>query len=419
MKNLLLITLFCVTYLGFAQCGDPLLNDFECATPAHPFDAGFIVPVTTANPGADDINASPNVGQVNDDGANAWDAVLVDYEAPIDLSVHNQLKIKVYSDDAIMIKAKVEGDAGNELEVDLGPVATGEWQELTFDFSTAAAAANTKLVLFFNFGGAEQGNIPDASNIYYIDDIVWEAAPCTSPEIANFDTCGLVHPNSKSVSLLTVANPDASGSNTSSYVGRVVDDGANPWDVVLLDYGAPIDLSTNNHLVFDVYSDDAIMVKAKIEGSMTGPAAEFDAGPLTTGEWQEVIYDFSGSVGDGNTKLVLFFNFGGDGEGHVDSATDTYYIDNLRWEPALSNNEFDIDGDVKVYPNPVSNVINIDSKINIESYKLIDITGKTILENKVDALKSLSIDVSTIKTGLYFLNVRANDAEKTFKILRE
>ena len=44
--------------------------------------------------------------------------------------------------------------------------------------------------------------------------------------------------------------------------------------------------------------------------------------------WQEFSYDFSDSVLNGNTTLVLFFNAGQNNG----SSEDLYFIDELRWE---------------------------------------------------------------------------------------
>lgn len=59
---------------------------------------------------------------------------------------------------------------------------------------------------------------------------------------------------------------------------------------------------------------------------------------------------------------------------------------------------------IKVYPNPTSNYINFDLKENTDyDIKIIDFTGKTI--KTIEANNSTKIDISELKTGIYFYNI--------------
>lgn len=84
-------------------------------------------------------------------------------------------------------------------------------------------------------------------------------------------------------------------------------------------------LNNYNKLKFKLFSTSSIQVLAKIEG---GSAVEKWSDFSTANTWQEFSYDFSDSVTNGNTKLVLFFN-AGQSNGSIQ---DTYLIDELRWE---------------------------------------------------------------------------------------
>ncbi|QTD36306.1 fibronectin type III domain-containing protein [Polaribacter batillariae] len=67
-------------------------------------------------------------------------------------------------------------------------------------------------------------------------------------------------------------------------------------------------------------------------------------------------------------------------------------------------------GDVLIYPIPAENILNINPIYNLNSvYKIIDLTGKTILRGK---LFNNTIDISNLKTGVYF--VELSDEEETF-----
>ena len=84
-------------------------------------------------------------------------------------------------------------------------------------------------------------------------------------------------------------------------------------------------MDTHNKLKFKLYSSSSIQVLAKLEG---GSAIEKWSDFSSVNTWQEFSYDFSDSIDNENTTLVLFFN-AGQNNGNPD---DIYHIDELRWE---------------------------------------------------------------------------------------
>ncbi|HLS31723.1 MAG TPA: T9SS type A sorting domain-containing protein, partial [Flavobacteriaceae bacterium] len=58
---------------------------------------------------------------------------------------------------------------------------------------------------------------------------------------------------------------------------------------------------------------------------------------------------------------------------------------------------------VKIYPNPTTGVLNLQSKTNLESYQLYDLQGRIVKQGK---LIDKQIDLSGVDNGLYFLRVR-------------
>ena len=409
-----------------APCVDPVISNFECSTPSHPFSGNGLVEI--ANPFQGGINTSANVGQFTDDGLNPWDNLSVDFGAPIDLSVNSILHVNVYAPSAVVaatpipIVAKIEGSA-NPLELPAVMItANDEWQELTFDFSAAAGAGNDKLVLFFNFAN----NNGSGSDVYYLDDYFFAPAPpappvtCVYPVISDFECHAPSHPFSGDIQ--EIANPFPGGINTSTNVGQFTDDGLNPWDNLFVDFGAPIDLSVNSTLYVKIYAPSAVVAPtpipfvAKVEGS----ANPFETSPVMItayDEWQELTFDLSSAAGAGNDKLVLFFNFANNNG----SGSDIYYIDDYFFgAPTLSTTDVTLDNAVTVFPNPAKDEVNVNSKVNITAYELIDITGKIIIQKESKTFEpSFKIDISTLKTGLYFLNVRSSTSNKVVKILKK
>ncbi len=306
-----------------------IISDFECnqnyflGNPAVETSAPIV-----NNPKPDAVNVSHFVGKYKDDGTNPTDNLVIDFgTTPIDLSVNAQLNIKVYSTKAVPLLAKLEGGVQKQVLETID--VTGKWKNYTFNFSSALGAGNTKVVLSFNDGKSDGTN----SDIYYIDDIQFLPAPCTDAVVEN---CSGVTPNlsiindfncqkNRASSATVVANPDVSCGNRSDLVGKYIDNGTEPYDALIINYGSVIDLSTKNKLKFKIYSPTSIQVLAKLEG---GTVQEVWSSYSKTNTWEEFTYDFSASVGKGNTKVVLFFN-GGKSNG---TTSDVYYIDNLRFE---------------------------------------------------------------------------------------
>lgn len=82
----------------------------------------------------------------------------------------------------------------------------------------------------------------------------------------------------------------------------------------------------------------------------------------------------------------------------------------------LSNEEFnyEVEPQISIYPNPNSGIIKIDSfNINVSDYSIYDIHGKLLKKNKLN--KKHTIDISNLKTGIYFLKI----SDTTFKILKQ
>lgn len=314
-----------------------IISDFECQ---QNYDLGLNLANPKINivdnPNGNTVNNSDLVGEYTDDGTDPYDFLTVDFNGVIDLSTNSELNIKVYSNIEMPIIAKLEGGT-TPFEVTAQVDVINEWKNYTFDFSGAVNANNTRLVLFLN-AGATNGT---ATDIYYIDDILFtENSSTCGPIVANctgvtqdlsiisdFDcqqnyTLGAT-PGSSDAPV--VQNPNISCENRSSNVGQYTDNGTDPYDALFIDLGSVIDLSTKNQLKIKVLTPNAIPILAKLEG---GTPVEVQVSANVVNEWAEYTFDFSGAIGNGNDKLVFFFNAGNTNG----TATDIYHIDDIRFE---------------------------------------------------------------------------------------
>ncbi len=233
---------------------------------------------------------------------------------------------------------------------------------------------------------------------------------CVAPIITNFE-CGMPTQNILGNGITSISNLYQTGINNSINIGQYTDDGTNGWDNLMFDYSTEIDLSSNPHLSFKLYSPSSIQVMVKLEG---GAAVEKWSDFSSINTWEELNYDFSNAVNNNNTKVVLFFNAGV----QTGTTNDVYYIDDIKWSSTFSIENSRKIYELTSYPNPVYDIIRVESMININSFVIYDIQGKNLISKKNINKKSVEIDISMLNSGTYFLKNILEKEIKTLKIIK-
>ena len=83
----------------------------------------------------------------------------------------------------------------------------------------------------------------------------------------------------------------------------------------------------------------------------------------------------------------------------------------------LSNSEFD-KANFSVYPNPANNYFVINSNLTeSSSYELVDINGKILTYGIVENKKQ--VDISSLESGFYFLNIKTQNSKFAYKIVKQ
>ena len=90
----------------------------------------------------------------------------------------------------------------------------------------------------------------------------------------------------------------------------------------------------------------------------------------------------------------------------------------IEGENPLSINNNSLEEDLVIYPNPAKDMVTVSSSIplNNAKYTIYDITGKQILNA---SLKSNTINVSKLSTGIYVLKITVDGKSKTQKIIKQ
>ncbi|PKO99394.1 MAG: hypothetical protein CVU03_01865, partial [Bacteroidetes bacterium HGW-Bacteroidetes-2] len=70
-----------------------------------------------------------------------------------------------------------------------------------------------------------------------------------------------------------------------------------------------------------------------------------------------------------------------------------------------------------VYPNPVTDILNIKTRDAVNKVSVYNVLGKLVYSATPNAL-SPTVNMSAMKTGVYFVEVTIGNATKTVKVIR-
>ncbi len=98
-----------------------------------------------------------------------------------------------------------------------------------------------------------------------------------------------------------------------------------------------------------------------------------------------------------------------------------YGVPNFKsaFELTLSSDDVILES-FKVFPNPVDDILTIkitEGNLNEYKLKIYTILGKQILN--IDELKSKNVNVSNLKSGIYFLDIQKGNTNKVIKLIKK
>lgn len=86
---------------------------------------------------------------------------------------------------------------------------------------------------------------------------------------------------------------------------------------------------------------------------------------------------------------------------------------------ALSINNNDFGFAIKVFPNPTKDNFFIESETEILEFELFDATGQLLFFRNEFCALTISIDVRSIPTGMYFLKIQTNRGLSHYKLIKQ
>jgi hypothetical protein len=427
----------------------PLIQNFETPityTLAAAFEgANASVVVDPATGGA---NGQVFSG-VQGPGGQPWQGIeFVQTTKSAKLTTNKTMTVDVYCTQAFNLLAKVaQGGAGAPDSANGQAYTTpGQWQTLTFDFASpmdntgVANGEYQKIIFFGNWNSTNNGfNNPVTSLTFYVDNIRANEGVITPPSDPIPSTPAPV-PTALDANVYSIYN-DTNNYTTTFPVqyqfgtlsgepdldSSTAVNKAYKFNFGIAGWGqgeAMANVTSYNYVSFDYWAQPGLPNGFKfVMISNSGGVVEkfYQIGTneaLVTGQWKkvEIPMSYFTNLGFASTNFFQWkvspFADSVDNAGFV-------YIDNilLTTTSVLSNSNFTT-SKVKLYPNPTSNVLNIESLGTIQTISVYNVLGQEVI-NKALNSTSTSLDVSSLNSGIYVVKTVVDGVASSTKFIKQ
>lgn len=218
-----------------------------------------------------------------------------------------------------------------------------------------------------------------------------------------------------STNLDIVANPATDGINTSdSVLMFVVVDDAATFAGAFTDHYGPIEITEENHILqMMVYKDKISPSAMKVEQGGADPTqVELKVSNTVTGEWELLTFDFTDAIGVTYNRLTIFPDF--PDTDRTEGAT--VYIDNIDWAGATSSKPAEGER-ISLYPNPAADRLTVIYP-DMNRITITNLVGQQVDDISFQDSGERVVDVSGLKTGVYFLTVESGGESSTTKFMK-
>lgn len=279
------------------------------------------------NPVSGGINTSATVAKfIARQSGNPWALVFTDGDGQFTFDATNAIvKIMVYKSVISPVHFKVEGSSP-AVEISSTNTVVNQWEEITFDFSSAIGNTYNRLVIIPDFVARTQ------DNIIYIDNIQVPDGVISNPtHTVNFEPSGVganwnwtVAENADNPALEFIPNPVSGGINTSATVAKfIARQNGNPWALFFTDDNGEFTFNSTNSIVkIMVYKPVISPVHFKVEGM--SPPIELSSANTLINQWEELTFDFSSAIGNTYNRIVIIPDFVARTQDNI------IYIDNIQ-----------------------------------------------------------------------------------------
>ncbi|MFL2623239.1 MAG: T9SS type A sorting domain-containing protein [Flavobacteriaceae bacterium] len=377
-----------------------------------------------SNPNNNGINSSNNSAKFTaSPNGEPWALAYTD-ASPITFSESNSLvRMMVLKTVVSTVAIKFEDSTNpsffKQIEV-TNTETDGDWEELTFDFSTVIGNTYDRMVIIPDF------LIRSQPNVIYFDQISFQSGGAIEDynlEDIDFEVNGFganwvwtVHNNHTNPALEIVPNPNLSSSNSSENVAKFTSKAnGEAWALTFTDNIGTFLFNQDNKIVsLKVRKDVASNFGVKFEyvdptNSQVLYFKELQLPTtITDGNWEALHFDFSSEMGRAYNRLVIIPDFESRSQDNIS------YFDQVSFSSVagFQNTFFKT---LKLVPNPANNLVQISGYFDfITAVEVFDIQGKLV--KKIVSFQD-QINISDLKAGLYFVQITAANKITTKKLV--
>ena len=378
-----------------------------------------------SNPNTTALNTSENTAKIiASPNGQPWALTYTDDGGEITFTETNSLvKMMVLKTVSTPVAIKFEDSTNpsyyKQIEV-TNNIINGEWEELTFDFSTVIGNTYDRMVIIPDFLERSQ------PHEVYFDQISFEGGGAIEDyelEDIDFEIDGFganwvwtVHNNHSNPALEVVSNPNISDSNNTEEVAQFTSlaEGA-PWALTFTDNIGTF-LLDSDHRIITLKVLKTVQTNFGIKLEYIDPTnnemlyfSEILAPTtITNGDWEQLVFDFSSDIGTAFNRLTIIPDFADR------SQTNISYFDQISFG-STAGLDSNITSIIKLYPNPATDFV----QLSVNSNKSMDVEIFDALGKSVKRIfnSQTNINIHDLKSGVYFVLLKIGDRLITKKLL--
>jgi hypothetical protein len=216
-----------------------------------------------------------------------------------------------------------------------------------------------------------------------------------------------------------VLNPDKSSINKSDSVLRfIVNANADAWAGMWTDAYGEMEFTDASHTLYVmVHKSNIAPIAFKLENSTNGGAMvmEIKVPNTLTDEWESIGIEMTPAIGFTYTRLVFFPDFPDGARTGTEGSVN--YIDNIYKSSMVSVKQVS-GASMVIYPNPVENRMAVQYP-DMKGLTISNILGETLKSVKFQTANSKVLELSDLKTGVYFVTVETGSGTYTSKFMKK
>ncbi|WP_223550075.1 MULTISPECIES: T9SS type A sorting domain-containing protein [Aestuariivivens] len=123
--------------------------------------------------------------------------------------------------------------------------------------------------------------------------------------------------------------------------------------------------------------------------------------------WEEINYEVPSGYSYVRMRLVVYQN-----------GNEYLGFDNFELKTATLSNKYNLIDGFSFGPNPTSDIVNFKANATLDEVIVFNVLGKEIIRKKSNS-NTITVDLSTVPSGIYLAQVKSGDIAQTLKLIKK